>query len=68
MVVSFGMGRASVVLRRRRSVAFGRNDHELGDRIAREREVEAELERIGQTGLVVVAGHLSENGDAARVM
>src|ERR1700722_5447362 len=50
-----------------RSGAFGRNDHELRDRIACEREVEAKLERVGEAGLVVVAGHLGEHGGAARM-
>jgi len=44
MVVPFRTDRASVALRRRRLGAFGWNDHELGDRIAHEREVETELE------------------------
>jgi len=50
-----------------RSVALGRNNHELSNRVAREREVEAELERVGEAGLVVVACHLGEHGDAARM-
>jgi hypothetical protein len=55
-----------------RSVALGRNDRELSDRIACEREVEAKLKRVGQAGLVVAEGWPATNdlsafdGDAER--
>src|SRR6478752_3940378 len=45
-----------------RSVTLGRNNHELSNRVAREREVEAELERVGEAGLVVVGYLLGEPG------